>query len=131
MRAVSCLCGNPDLQPLANGFKSAKTATLTTFKINTCKSVSKQITLTTFRINTYEKQGGGGYLAAIRIQGKRGANSLLFPRYLWPACVMRAMMSRRLSATEEPMYSARSAAVHLLIVALMAAAHLSIPSALG
>ena len=29
------------------------------FRINTCKSVSKQTTLTTFRINTYEKPGGG------------------------------------------------------------------------
>jgi len=34
--------------------------TLTPFRINTCKSVSKQRTLTSFRINTYEKQGGGG-----------------------------------------------------------------------
>src|SRR5712664_1382018 len=33
---------------------------LTTFRINTCKSVSKQTTLTSFRINTYEKRGGGG-----------------------------------------------------------------------
>src|SRR6266404_3054081 len=38
---------------------------LTTFRINTCKSVSKQRTLTTFRINTCEKQGEGG------IRGKR------------------------------------------------------------
>jgi hypothetical protein len=29
------------------------------FRINTCKSVSKQMTLTLFRMNTYEKQGGG------------------------------------------------------------------------
>ena len=33
---------------------------LTTFRINTCKSVSKQTTLTSFRMNTYEKRGGGG-----------------------------------------------------------------------
>src|SRR5690349_21516346 len=52
-------------------------------------------------------------------------------RYLWPECVIRAMMSRRLSGTVALAYSARSAAVHLPIVALMAAAHLSIPSALG
>src|SRR5713226_7637909 len=39
--------------------KSTKTATLTPFRINTCKSVSKQMTLTSFRINTYEKQGRG------------------------------------------------------------------------
>ncbi len=33
---------------------------LSTFRINTCKSVSKQRTLTTFRMNTYAKQGEGG-----------------------------------------------------------------------
>jgi hypothetical protein len=36
---------------------------LTTFRINTCKSVSKQSTLTTFRINTCEKHSGGGLQA--------------------------------------------------------------------
>src|SRR5260370_25288008 len=30
------------------------------FRINTCKSVSKQTTLTPFRMNTYEKHGGWG-----------------------------------------------------------------------
>src|SRR2546427_5145804 len=30
------------------------------FRMNTCKSVSKQTTLTPFRINTYEKHGGEG-----------------------------------------------------------------------
>src|SRR5713226_4303153 len=30
------------------------------FRINTCKSASKQTTLTPFRMNTYEKTGGGG-----------------------------------------------------------------------
>jgi hypothetical protein len=52
--------GNPDLPSLAKGFKSAEAATLTTFRINTCKSVSKQSTLTTFRMNTYKKRGEGG-----------------------------------------------------------------------
>ena len=55
-----CLCGNPDLSPLAKGCKSTDTATLTTFRINTCKSVSKQRTLTSFRMNTYKKTGEGG-----------------------------------------------------------------------
>src|SRR6266446_736611 len=41
--------------------EGTETATLTTFRMNTCKSVSKQRTLTTFRMNTYEKQGEGGY----------------------------------------------------------------------
>src|SRR5216684_5504415 len=44
---------------------------LSTFRINTCKSVSKQRTLTTFRMNTYAKQGEGGTLASrwFRISG--------------------------------------------------------------
>ncbi len=69
---------------------------------------------------------------------KRGSQlrPLLFVRtpaisYLWPECVIRARKSRRLSATVEPANSARSAGLHLLIVMLMAAAHLSMPSALG
>ncbi len=59
-----CLCGNPDLSPLAKDCKSTATATLTTFRINTRKSVSKQRTLTPFRINTYKKTGEGGALAS-------------------------------------------------------------------
>src|SRR5712691_2329977 len=51
--------------------------------------------------------------------------------YLWPECVIRAKMSRRLSGTVALANSARSAGLHLLIVALMAVAHLSMPSALG
>jgi hypothetical protein len=35
---------------------------LTSFRMNTCKSVTKQTTLTPFRMNTYAKTGGGGYL---------------------------------------------------------------------
>src|SRR6266852_2705765 len=46
----------------AKGCKNTKRATLTTFRINTCKSVSKQRTLTPFRINTYRKTGEGGTL---------------------------------------------------------------------
>ncbi len=44
---------------LAKGCKNSETATLTTFRINTCKSVSKQRTLTPLRINTYKKPGRG------------------------------------------------------------------------
>src|SRR6266851_9575101 len=54
------LGGNPDLSRLAKGCKSTEITTLTTFRINTCKSVSKRRTLTTFRINTYKKPRGGG-----------------------------------------------------------------------
>src|ERR1700675_4599469 len=57
------------------------------FRMNTCKSVSKQRTLSTFRMNTYAKTGGGGLprqtqsrfaparLAPI-LQGQRPAVSL-------------------------------------------------------
>jgi hypothetical protein len=36
------------------------TAPISTFRINTCKSVSKHTTLSSFRINTCEKPRGGG-----------------------------------------------------------------------
>jgi hypothetical protein len=36
---------------------------LSTFRMNTCESVSKQRTLTIFRMNTYVKRGEGGYRA--------------------------------------------------------------------
>src|SRR6267378_7755396 len=39
---------------------------LTTFRINTSKSASKQRTLSTFRINTCEKGGEGGQLLSTR-----------------------------------------------------------------
>ncbi len=40
---------------------------VSSFRINTCKSVSKQMTLSTFRINTYEKTGGrGGVLPTVQ-----------------------------------------------------------------
>src|SRR5713101_8135120 len=35
-------------------------SSITSFRINTCKSVSKQSTLTTFRMNTYTNRGEGG-----------------------------------------------------------------------
>ena len=50
---------------------------LTTFRINTCKSVSKQTTLTTFRINTYKKTGEGGTPTLPRLQ--RPASSIQPP----------------------------------------------------
>jgi len=42
--------------------RSQITATAITFRINTCKSVSKQTTLSPFRMNTCEKTRGGGRL---------------------------------------------------------------------
>ncbi|SRR6266404_6837149 len=38
----------------------APAAPLSAFRMNTCKSVSKQRTLSPFRMNTYAKTGGGG-----------------------------------------------------------------------
>src|SRR5712692_9162811 len=51
---------------LARGCKNTNTATLTTFRINTCKSVKTQRTLTTVKINTYRKPGEGGALQTVR-----------------------------------------------------------------
>ena len=45
---------------------------LTTFRMNTCKSVSKQSTLTTFRMNTYKKQGEGAPPPARQRRGRHG-----------------------------------------------------------
>jgi len=45
----------------------APTDPLSTFKINTCKSVSKQRTLSPSRMNTYAKTGGGGLLARLAV----------------------------------------------------------------
>src|SRR5713226_2090697 len=39
--------------------KPVKKTNLSTFRMNTSKSVSKQRTLSTFRMNTYEKEGRG------------------------------------------------------------------------
>ena len=47
-------------RPPYTAHRSQITAAATTFRINTCKSVSKQTTLTPFRMNTYEKRGEGG-----------------------------------------------------------------------
>ena len=40
----------------------APASPLSTFRMNTCESVSKQRTLSTSRMNTYAKTGGGGVL---------------------------------------------------------------------
>jgi hypothetical protein len=47
------------------------------FRINTCKSVSKQMTLTLFRMNTYEKLGGGGPTCAA--DPASGASEIFLP----------------------------------------------------
>src|SRR5712691_13192952 len=53
-----CVILGPRIR-LAKGRSNTETTTaLTIFRINTCKSVSKQRTLTPFRMNTCEKRGG-------------------------------------------------------------------------
>jgi hypothetical protein len=44
------------------GFPACKRSSRNSFRMNTCKSVSKQRTLTPFRMNTYEKYRGEGVL---------------------------------------------------------------------
>src|SRR5260370_23974064 len=63
--------------------RDAKRHACKPFRINTCKSVSKQRTLTPFRINTYKKQGRGGTsLFATQATPVICATWLLHP--LWP-----------------------------------------------
>lgn len=47
------------------------------FRINTCKSETKQRTLTSFRINTYEKRGGGWWLSLTKCRSSTLAALLL------------------------------------------------------
>src|SRR5579859_753967 len=55
--AGQCLPVDPHSSHLVSGQERQPSKP---FRINTCKSVSKQTTLTPFRINTYEKKGGVG-----------------------------------------------------------------------
>jgi hypothetical protein len=78
-----------------------------------------------------EVQNGETHFLLPRKRISRSTPTKIRISYLWPECVTRKRRSRRLSGTVEARNSARSAGVHLLIVALMAAAHLSMLSALG
>jgi len=49
------ICGTPG----RGQFQDASLVSASPFRINTCKSISKQTTFPSFRINTYEKQGEG------------------------------------------------------------------------
>ena len=52
---------------------SANSRGVNTFRMNTCKSASKQRTLTIFRMNTCEKTGGGGVM--VNLPATNAANS--------------------------------------------------------
>jgi len=59
---------------------------VSTFRINTCKSVSKQRTLTLFRMNTYEKprgRGGPPGRTAAHVQNQNAARRRWFKRAAW------------------------------------------------
>ena len=53
----------PHLRPLL----PSHPLSVSTFRINTCESVSKQTTSSPFRINTYEKTGEGAPVAQVRL----------------------------------------------------------------
>jgi len=57
--ALLCVGSAPSASQRYPGSAHCLMKGATTFKINTCKSVSKQTTLTPFIINTYAKQGEG------------------------------------------------------------------------
>src|ERR1700687_3996020 len=62
LRQLSALCASALSFAVASIRSSRRflCPPLSTFRINTCKSVSKQSTLTPFRMNTYRKRGEGG-----------------------------------------------------------------------
>ncbi len=91
---------------------------LTTFRINTCKSVSKQKTLTIFRINTYEKRGEGGLAVPLR-----ELCTLCGEILPWPLLCLRRRL-RRPAHHPEANILRRGCAIRLRIRwAIRAAAH--------
>src|SRR6266850_4265245 len=56
------------------------------FRINTCKSLSKQTTLTLFRINTYEKHRGGGDVMVNQLSASFSVPSCRRVPELSPSC---------------------------------------------
>ena len=59
---------NPNSSDLDSAMQNA--TPVSTFRMNTCKSVSKQRALTTFRINTYGKRGRGARRSSLRTCGR-------------------------------------------------------------
>ena len=55
------------------------------FRMNTCKSVSKQRALSPFRMNTYEKRGGGGHILPAKSTFLL-PSSPVFPAHSSPLC---------------------------------------------
>src|SRR5258706_10542255 len=63
----------------AKDFTRAPAIPLSTFRMNTCKSVSKQRTLSPFRMNTYAKTGEGGPPLCAYLQNSSISKSLVAP----------------------------------------------------
>jgi len=78
----------PSKEAPQSQFTRTKAALLSTFRMNTCKSVSKQTTLTLFRMNTYAKTGGGGPhpspMRVLSLTATRGRCTVPAPRFLPP-----------------------------------------------
>jgi hypothetical protein len=66
---LRALCAPTSMPSVLSPFLTLRAgqAPPTPFRINTCKSVSKQMTLTSFRITTYEKPRGEGYTHRLRV----------------------------------------------------------------
>jgi hypothetical protein len=72
---------------------------LSTFRINTCKSVSKQMTLTPFRINTYRKTVEGGYPPTGLRLGHRPTHAPL--QRLYPCALIRLRILSHAARTQQ------------------------------
>jgi hypothetical protein len=80
------------------------------FRMNTCKSVSKQKTLTAFRMNTYEKYRGWGAVmvnqlpSEFNVQTLRRSGVATFPRsdVLFIASLLFALYDKSVKIRDEP-----------------------------
>jgi hypothetical protein len=123
MRARQAVLLTPSKSSCLTQLLSCKQApAITPFRINTCKSVSKQRTLTSFTINTYEKHRGEGVLLLTRNPKKdfypEGAPRLKdlssFP--MWES-VLRSTATRDLSSNPKKARGLRPGGTHEGLVA--------------
>src|SRR6266403_2229173 len=80
MQWASLLCRGFEFRPLipktGQNSSRAPASPLSTFRMNTCESVSKQRALSPFRMNTYAKTGGGHTLDIVAVQSSGPLNAL-------------------------------------------------------
>jgi hypothetical protein len=90
---------------------------VTPFRINTCKSVTKQTTLTPFRINTYAKPGEGGPHPVCSVLPRQGPsfgtlpNSL--PRFMHLSASHLSTLTHHAPSSSSPLDCARRSAGRL------------------